>query len=299
MDQQKLGRGLSALFGENSETTEETAINIGKIDINLIVPNQAQPRKFFDDEKIQELKSSILQHGVLQPIAVRKIGNNYEIIAGERRWRAAKLAGLKEIPVNILTCDDNQALAMSLVENIQRADLNPIEEAEAMKTIMLNCECTQNDLSILITKSRSYIANALRLLCLPDKVKDLIRAGRLTAGHGKILAGVHNASEIAGLAAQNNWNVRQLENSLKELEAGVRENYKLPGEEVIIPRTSAGTPIDVTQHPEELDLSCRIAEALKIETKLKITRNGGVVTLICKTCEQLEELTEKLVSLSE
>ncbi|MDR3030992.1 MAG: ParB/RepB/Spo0J family partition protein [Holosporales bacterium] len=298
MDQQKLGRGLAALFNENMEETQED-FSIGMVDIDLIIPNRDQPRKFFDEEKIQELKSSILQHGILQPLAVRKFGNNYEIIAGERRWRAAKLAGLTKVPVNVISCDDNQALAMSLVENIQRADLNPIEEAEAMKTIIINCECTQSDLSVMIDKSRSYIANALRLLSLPEKVKDLIRSGRLTAGHGKILAGIHNASEIAGLAAENNWNIRQLENSLKDLQVGNRENFKLPGEEVVVSRTSAGTPIDVSQHPEEFDLSCRIAEALKIETKLKITRNGGVVTLVCRTCEELEELTEKLISLGE
>lgn len=281
MEQQKLGRGLAAIFGDESESQSETE-PIGMVDIDLIVPNADQPRKFFDEEKILELKNSIVQHGILQPLAVRKNGNNYEIIAGERRWRAAKLAGLKQVPVNIVSCDDNQALTMSLVENIQRADLNPIEEAEAMRTIMQSSGCTQNDLANMIDKSRSYVTNSLRLLSLPDKIQDLIKIGRLSAGHGKVLAGLQNPNEIAELAMENNWNVRQLESSVRKM-----QNKE----------SNSETPLTTVDVSEESEIAHRISQSLNLETQLKITKNGGVIKIICKSCEALESLTEKLISL--
>ena len=207
------------------------------------------------------------------------------------------MAGLREIPVYIVDCDDSTVMALALIENLQRADLNPIEEAEAMKNLMITCECRQEDVGTMLSKSRSYVANALRLLSLPSRVRDLIRTGRLSASHAKNLVGVQNAEEIADLAVANNWNVRQLEMAMKDLKCGtvsssmpvVREN----------PRTSAGTPIDMTADPETIDIAIRVAEALKVETKLKVTRRGGVFTLICKSCEELEDLVNKLVSLGD
>ncbi len=293
--EQKLGRGLSALLGD-VEATAEAAETSNKVDIDLVFPNENQPRKLFDEEKLKELAGSISLHGVLQPLAVRKKGERYEIIAGERRWRASKLAGLKKVPVHIMDCENSDVMTLALIENLQRADLNPIEEAEAMKNLMLTCECRQEDLGVLLSKSRSYIANSLRLLMLPERVRELIRAGRLTAGHGKCLIGAQNADEIAGLAAQEGWNVRQLENAMKDLKSGA-VTANIEGIEPKVVQTSSGTPIDLQSDPETMDLAIRVAEALKVQTKLKVTKKGGVFTLICKSCEELEELVEKLVSL--
>lgn len=294
--EQKLGRGLSALLGDlgdnvNEETKENIASN--KLSIDLIFPNADQPRKNFDAEKLKELSDSIKLHGVLQPIAVREKDGRYEIIAGERRWRAAKMAGLDEIPVYILNCDNREVMTLALIENLQRTDLNPIEEAEAFQNLMTLCECTQNDLGYIISKSRSYIANSLRLLSLPERVRELIRIGKLTAGHGKILVGVSNAEEIAEITVNQGLTVRQLENSLRDLRVGTNHSiYNTP-------LSDAGTPIDMRADPEAIDIATRVSEALKVETKLKITRRGGILTLHCNSCEQLENLVEKLLSLKE
>lgn len=295
----RLGRGLSALLGETVEAgarNEQLVSN--KIDIELVFPNENQPRKMFDEAKLQELAGSIALHGVLQPLAVRRKNNGYEIIAGERRWRASKLAGLKEVPVYIVDCDDTKVMTLALIENLQRSDLNPIEEAEAMRNLMITCECRQEDLGTMLSKSRSYVTNALRLLSLPPRVRELIRDGRLTAGHARNLIGVQNAEEVADLAVENNWNVRQLEMAMKDIRASgtVRSEMPIRGAD---PKTNAGTPIEMEADDESTDIAIRVAEALKVETKLKVTRKGGVFTLICKSCEQLEELVEKLVSLGE
>lgn len=295
--EQKLGRGLSALLGETEET--KTNIKSNMLNIDLIFPNAAQPRKNFDEDKLKELAESIQLHGVLQPITVHEVDGKYEIIAGERRWRAAKLAGLTEIPVHIIKCDNVEKMTLALIENLQRTDLNPIEEAEALENLMRLCECKQNDLGYLVSKSRSYIANSLRLLALPEKVRELIRMGKLTAGHGKILSGVANAEEIAELSVSKGFTVRQLENSLKDLRAGGDINKLYNNMPSSTPVTRAGTPIDMQTDPESMDIAIRVAEALHVETKLKITRKGGVFTLICKSCEELENLVEKLVSLKD
>lgn len=296
--EQKLGRGLSALLGESEETQVQNKTYSNMINIDLIFPNIAQPRKNFDEEKLKELSNSILIHGVLQPITVREADGKYEIIAGERRWRAAKLAGLTEIPVHIIKCDSVEKMTLALIENLQRTDLNPIEEAEALQNLMTLSDCKQNDLGYLVSKSRSYITNSLRLLALPEKVRELIRMGKLTAGHGKILSGVSNAEEIAELSINQGLTVRQLENSLRDLRAGgTITSYNSPSTST--PLTKSGTPIDMQSDPESMDIAIRVAEALNVETKLKITRKGGVFTLICKSCEELESLVEKLVSLKE
>lgn len=294
--EQKLGRGLSALLGDVEMSSNSIDAPTNKVDIDLIFPNENQPRKLFDEEKLKELAGSISLHGVLQPLAVRKKGEKYEIIAGERRWRASKLVGLKEVPVHFVDCENSDVMTLALIENLQRTDLNPIEEAEAMKNLMLTCECRQEDLGVLLSKSRSYIANSLRLLSLPERVRELIRAGRLTAGHGKCLIGAQNADEIAGVAAQEGWNVRQLENAMKDLKSG-NVTANVEGVESKVAQTSFGTPIDLQADPETMDIAIRVAEALKVQTKLKVTKKGGVFTLICKSCEELEELIEKLITL--
>jgi ParB family chromosome partitioning protein len=285
----KLGRGLAALLGgeEANDATYMTSISI-----KLLVPNENQPRKTFNEDKLTELAASIKSHGVLQPVVVRKVDGSekYEIIAGERRWRAAQIAKLQEIPVSIVKCEDSDILAMSIIENIQRADLNPMEEAEAIQTLITDCACTQEELGTILGKSRSYIGNALRMLYLPDSVKRLVSVGLLSNGHAKCLIGVENAEEIAKAAVKRMMNVRQVENMVK-LSRGGAEKQGQAG--------AGGTKIDKSVDQESIDIAGRVSDALQVEARLKITRKGGVFTLVCKSCEELEELVERLLSLGE
>lgn len=215
----RMNRGLDALFSDNfvpekeTENAEESGITT--VSISLVEPNKNQPRTKFDDEKIAELTQSIKQNGILQPILVTPLDNGgYRIVAGERRWRAARGAGLKEVPVYIRKLDDKQVMQLALIENVQRQDLSPIEEARAYRQLMDEYKMTQQEVSEAVGKSRSVIANSLRLLTLCEPVVELLEKGELTVGHAKMLAGITDAQEqktIAQLAVKNGFNVRQLE----------------------------------------------------------------------------------------
>lgn len=211
-----LGKGLSALIPEEDSTNE----SVTKISLNLIKPNNEQPRKIFDDEKILQLSESIKQHGIIQPIILQKTNEIYTIIAGERRWRAAKLIGLKEVPAIIMDLAEKDVLEISLIENIQREDLNPIEEALAYKRLINDFNITQEELSIRIGKSRVSVTNIMRLLNLDDRVKDYIIDGVISEGHGRALLGI-DAGEKQYLIAQKiideKLNVRQTELLIKNL----------------------------------------------------------------------------------
>ncbi|MDR1476149.1 MAG: ParB/RepB/Spo0J family partition protein [Holosporales bacterium] len=295
--EQKLGRGLSALLGDGLENESRNGgVSPRNVNIDLIESNDNQPRKLFDEDSISELAESISRHGILQPIIVRQLGDKYKIIAGERRWRAAKLAGLIDIPVQIVECDDVGVVTLALIENIQREDLNPIEEAEALRVLMDSCGCRQEDLGTMISKSRSYVANALRLLALPENVQILIRTGRLSAGHGKCLLGVPNASKLADDAANNGWSVRYLENIVQCIKHE-SINGAVMDDKGRVDVASLGSALSVTQDIEAADISIRISESLGLEAKLKISRRGGVVILYCKSYQELEGLVETLVSI--
>ena len=204
-----LGRGLSSLLGDTQKKVETN-----KVSINDLSRNKFQPRKHFSKESLDELTNSIKERGVIQPIVVRPDkGNNgkYEIIAGERRWLASQNAGLHEVPVVILDVDDIKSLEFAIVENVQRQDLNPIEEAKGYQRLVDDFNYNQDKLSKFIGKSRSYIANSLRLLGLPAEVLTLVESGNLTAGHARTLIGLNNASEIAKKIIQNKLSVRQSE----------------------------------------------------------------------------------------
>ncbi len=215
----RMNRGLDALFSDNfapeKETEKAEEGGITTVSISLVEPNKNQPRTKFDDEKIAELTQSIKQNGILQPILVTPLDNGgYRIVAGERRWRAARGAGLKEIPVYIRKLDDKQVMQLALIENVQRQDLSPIEEARAYRQLMDEYKMTQQEVSEAVGKSRSVIANSLRLLTLCEPVVELLEKGELTVGHAKMLAGITDAQEqktIAQLAVKNGFNVRQLE----------------------------------------------------------------------------------------
>ena len=208
-----LGRGLSSLIGE---TKVETKTN--KLPLSEIVPNRYQPRKNFDEENLEDLTNSIKERGVIQPIIVRKSNTDnskYEIIAGERRWLAARKAGLHDIPVVITDADDLKSLEFAIVENVQRHDLNPLEEAQGYKRLIDEFSYDQEKVSKFIGKSRSYITNTLRLLNLPDEVLKLVEEKKISAGHAKILVGLENASFIANKIIEKKLSVRQAENFVK------------------------------------------------------------------------------------
>ena len=205
-----LGRGLSSLIGE---TKVETKTN--KLPLSEIQPNKFQPRKNFDEESLNDLTNSIRERGVIQPIIVRKSNEKYEIIAGERRWLSARKAGLHEIPVVVTDADDLKSLEFAIVENVQRHDLNPLEEALGYKRLIDEFSYDQEKVSKFIGKSRSYITNTLRLLNLPSDVLKFVEEKKITAGHAKILVGLDNASFIASKIVEKKLSVRQTENFVK------------------------------------------------------------------------------------
>ena len=207
-----LGRGLSSLIGE---TKIEQATN--KLSISDLYPNKFQPRKIFDEDSLNDLEKSIKERGIIQPIIVRKSdeSSKYEIIAGERRWLAAQKAGLHEVPVVVTEADDLKSLEFAIVENVQRNDLNPLEEAQGYQRLINDFSYDQEKVSKFIGKSRSYITNCLRILTLPGDVLDLIETKKITAGHAKILVGLQNASFVAQKIIEKKLSVRQSENFVK------------------------------------------------------------------------------------
>ena len=208
-----LGRGLSSLIGET-----KAEININKVSISDLVSNKFQPRKLFDEDSLQDLTNSIKERGIIQPVIVRKSNDDtskYEIIAGERRWLAAQRAGLHEVPVVITNVDDLKSLEFAIVENVQRNDLNAIEEARGYQRLIEEFSYDQEKVAQFIGKSRSHIANFLRLLSLPETVLKLIETKKLTPGHAKILVGLGNAEFVANKIVEKNLSVRQAENFVK------------------------------------------------------------------------------------
>ena len=208
-----LGRGLSSLIGETN-----TEININKLSISNMMRNKLQPRKFFDEENLQELTNSIKERGIIQPIIVRKSSDDnskFEIIAGERRWLAAQKAGLHEVPVVITDVDDLKSLEFSIIENVQRNDLNAVEEARGYNRLIEEFSYDQEKVAQFIGKSRSHIANFLRLLALPEAVLKLIETKRLSPGHAKILVGLNNAEFVANKIVEKKLSVRQAENFVR------------------------------------------------------------------------------------
>lgn len=213
-----LGRGLGALIDDVEDSQENGILNIK---LNNIEPNTKQPRKYFNDEKLKQLAESIKQHGVVQPIIVKKENDIYRIIAGERRWRAARLAGIETIPAIVKDVSNKQIMAMALIENIQREDLNPIEEAEAYHRLMQEFSMTQEQLSQSVGKSRSAIANSLRLLILCVEVRKLVETGELSNGHGRTLLAIEDKElqyKLALEIIERNLSVRETEALIKRIQ---------------------------------------------------------------------------------
>lgn len=222
-----LGKGLGALIPDAEKDS-----NVFEVEVSKLFPNEDQPRKKFDEEKINALAESIKVHGVIQPIIVKREGDFYKIIAGERRWRAAKIAGLKKVPIVEKELSDREVMEISLIENIQREDLNPIEEALAYKRLMEEFQLTQEEIAERVGKSRSAIANTLRLLNLDDRVVEFINDGKLSEGHGKVIVSIEDKEKqflIAKKVIEEDLNVRQTEKLIKEI-----NNKKVKKEKKIV-----------------------------------------------------------------
>jgi ParB family chromosome partitioning protein len=226
-----LGRGLESLF-EDAAPSFESDTKIETLPLREIEPDPGQPRKTFDDETLAELSASIAEHGLLQPIAVRpKPSGGYLIVAGERRWRASRMAGLTEVPVIVKDVTDEQAMELALVENLQREDLDPVEEAAGIRELMTRCDLTQEQAARKLGKSRSALANSLRLLSLPETVLELLKSGFITIGHAKVVLGLPTPElqeEAAQMIADNQLNVRQAEALCKKLAKPAKEPVAAP-----------------------------------------------------------------------
>ena len=269
-----LGRGLSSLIGETKIKT-----NTNKLSLSDIVPNKYQPRKNFEKENLEDLTNSIKERGVIQPIIVRVSNSEkskYEIIAGERRWLAARNAGLHEIPVVITEADDLKSLEFAIVENVQRHDLNPLEEAQGYKRLIDEFSYDHEKVSKFIGKSRSYITNSLRLLNLPSEVIELIESKQISSGHGKILVGLENASHIAKKIIEKKLSVRQTENFVKLFKKGtvnkvLKDTNILSLEKIIIDKVGLNVRINnkksnkgnITIEYKDLDQLNKIIDAIK------------------------------------
>tara|TARA_B110001452_G_scaffold169912_1_gene142151 strand:- start:27 stop:875 length:849 start_codon:yes stop_codon:yes gene_type:complete len=271
-----LGRGLSSLIGES-----KTVLNVNKLLISDLQSNQFQPRKVFQEEDLKDLANSIKELGIIQPIIVRKSKKNiskYEIIAGERRWLAAQKAGLHEVPVVIAEVDDLRSLEFAIVENVQRKDLNPIEEAESYQKLINDFSYDQEKVSKFIGKSRSHIANFLRLLTLPREILNLIQSSELTVGHAKILVGLENSIFVAKKIIEKNLSVRQAENLVKI--------FKVKNQSLKKPRD-----INI----QKLENSIREKIGLNVLIKNKKDNTGSLV-LEYKDFDQLNKIIEIIQS---
>ena len=221
-DHSRLGRGLAALMGDVGEETSvaDTGRKPRRAPIENLRPNPRNPRRLFTEAELDELSYSIRERGIIQPIVVRALqGDNFEIIAGERRWRAAQRAGLHDVPIAIIEANDAQSLEFAIIENVQRADLNPIEEASGYLALMDDFNRTQDEVAQIVGKSRPHVANTIRLLKLSEPVKQLVRSGKISAGHARLLLGQPNAERIAQEIIDKGLSVRQLEADMRKEDA--------------------------------------------------------------------------------
>ena len=275
-----LGRGLESLF-EDAAPSFESDTRIETLPLREIEPDPGQPRKTFDDETLAELSASIAEHGLLQPIAVRpKPSGGYLIVAGERRWRASRMAGLTEVPVIVKDVTDEQAMELALVENLQREDLDPVEEAAGIRELMIRCDLTQEQAARKLGKSRSALANSLRLLSLPETVLELLKSGFITIGHAKVVLGLPTPElqeEAAQMIADNQLNVRQAEALCKKLAKPAKEP-------VAAPLTSA-LPVEVEES---------LKQALGSEVRVAYHDGKGKLTVHFYSDDQLKAFANLL-----
>jgi ParB family chromosome partitioning protein len=281
----RLGRGLAALIGDAGDENSaiERARGQRRVPIEFLRPNPRNPRRRFDDAELDELSASIRSKGILQPILVRTVTGTpdaYEIIAGERRWRAAQRAGLHDVPVLLLEIGDKEALEIAIIENVQRADLNPLEEAMGYDSLMGQFSYAQADLARIVGKSRSHIANTLRLMKLPESVKRHLAEGRLTAGHARALLGSDNPEALAKAIIEKGLNVRDVE-ALAGAQAEARG------------KTSKRRPRG-SKSADVRALERRLSEILGLQVEINHRASGGDLRIRYKTLEQLDAVCRKL-----
>ena len=282
--QQRLGRGLSALLGDDADdyASLERVRSARELPIEFLKPNPDQPRRTFEEDNLKELAASIAEKGILQPILVRRAGdetNEYQIVAGERRWRAAQIAGLHNVPVIIKDLTDAETLEVALIENVQRSDLNPIDEAQGYQALIKEFQYTQDELAKIIGKSRSHIANALRLLSLPEEIFAMLIDGRLSAGHARTLVGADNAIDLASEILSRGLNVREAENLVR---GGAAPRAK-----------KKSSPVEKDADTAALEENISNALGLKVSINFK-GEAGGSVRVDYTTLEQLDDICQKL-----
>lgn len=282
VSKRRLGRGLAALIGEMDQNTPVVGEQPRPVSPDRLVPiefisrNPRNPRRNFDEDELRDLASSIRQHGIVQPVVVRTINiDRYEIIAGERRWRASQLAGLVEIPVIVRDVDDRTALEIAIVENVQRADLNPLEEALGYDQLIAEHGYTQNDLGEIIGKSRSHVANSLRLLKLPDPVRDMVSAGELSAGHARALIPTSDPVALARTIVSKGLSVRDTE---KMAQNDIRAQSEPSKNISRVPERDSDT----------VALERTLSDALGLEVRINHKGTGGQLKISYRTLEQLE-----------
>lgn len=276
--QKGLGKGLGAFFGAAAVSANEAKVEVG---IEELVPNPHQPRKLFDEEKLAELVSSITEHGIIQPLIVRKTKTGYEIVAGERRWRASKKAGLEKVPVVIREYTDQQIREIALVENIQRDDLNPIEEAQAFRGLMESLDLTQEEVAQKVGRSRSAVANVLRLLNLPEELQQLVSRGTLNMGQARPLLSLSTESQQLAVAKRiiaNEMSAREVENYIKKLGKAKEKNAKPLAKDIYI-----------TEIQDKLTLS------LGTQVQIKKTGKRGKIIVDFYSDTDLDRLLELLL----
>ncbi len=280
MPKQALGKGLGALIPDLStlDEKERKALGITEIELDRIVPNEFQPRKVFDDEKLKELATSIREQGVIQPVIVHRAGSGYELIAGERRWRASRMAGLKTIPALVKEATKRDLLEMALIENIQREDLNALEAAEAYKRLQDEFKLTQEDLARRVGKERSTVTNFLRLLHLPKEIKQELAAGALSMGHAKALLSLERSRDqiqAAALIVKKGLSVREAETLASRLKNPPREKK-------------------ARQSGELKSLEERLKKSLGTKVSISPKSKGGRIVIEYYSAEELDRILEKL-----
>ncbi|MBA1334739.1 MAG: Chromosome (plasmid) partitioning protein ParB [Firmicutes bacterium] len=275
MAKQRLGRGLNALIPEIPDEVEQ---GVQEVEITAITPNRNQPRQNFDKEKLEELAQSISQHGIVQPVLLRKVERGYEIVAGERRWRAARMAGMKAIPAVVKELDDRQVMELALIENLQREDLHPLEEAEAYRKLADEFGLTQEEISSAVGKSRPAVANALRLLTLPDPIKKLLFDNLISAGHGRALLPLEEKQQVivAEKIIKENLSVRDTERIVNEIASGKKPVEKKKEE----------------KQPWVLEMENILGEYLGTKVQIIPGRKKGKLEIEYYSPEDLERILE-------
>ena len=280
----RLGRGLAALIGDvGTESSAERPRGQRRVATSSLRPNARNPRRNFSEAELDELTASLRERGMIQPIVARPVRgapDAFEIIAGERRWRAAQRAGLHEVPVVIIEATDEESLQLAIIENVQRSDLNPLEEAEGYRALMEDYSHTQDDIAKMVGKSRSHVANTLRLLKLPPSIRGYIFKGKLDAGHARMLVGQPNAEKLAEEIVARGLNVRQVEEIARQESgrSGKPQSRKRSAE----------------KNADTLALEKRLSDALGLVVSIEARGESGVVSIRYRNLDQLDDLAQRL-----